>query len=142
MTRTGSSVAEALGRAHAAVLGDLQDLDRAAGAHTTLAALRSRLSAIRTHLTEHFRFEEQNGYLEVVRKREPRLERAIEQLAEEHRQLIKGLNALLVEAVQATTLDAPLCEKVRVWTQQVRRHEVRENDLVQDAFCSEIGAED
>ena len=89
MARTETSIAEALSRAHDALLNDLEKLwesvDPASG--QTLAGLLARLSTTQAHVTEHFRFEEQNGYMDAVRKREPRLERAIQQLAEEHEQL-------------------------------------------------------
>jgi DNA-binding transcriptional ArsR family regulator len=144
MERTGSSVAEALSRAHAAVLEDLRKLEEASrGASPEgLAELRARLGGTHTHLSEHFRFEEQNGYMDTVRKREPRLERAIQLLAEEHGQLTRALDALLREAGTATSLDDTFREEVQGWVQRVRQHEARENDLVQDAFVLDIDAED
>jgi DNA-binding transcriptional ArsR family regulator len=144
MGRTEPSVAEALARAHAALLEDLRKLEEAArpASGEGLAELRARLSATQTHVTEHFRFEEQNGYMDAVRKREPRLERTIQQLAEEHRQLAQSLAVLLEQARAATSLDDPFREAVRRWIERVREHEARENDLVQDAFNLDIGAED
>jgi hypothetical protein len=94
------------------------------------------------HLTEHFRFEEQNGYMDVVREREPRLERTIQQLAEEHGQLTRSLDALIKEAGKATSLGDALREAILSWIECVRQHEARENDLVQDAFDLDIGVED
>jgi hypothetical protein len=93
-------------------------------------------------LTEHFGYEEQKGYMDVVRKREPRLERAIQQLAEEHGQLRQSLDGLIGQAGTATGLNDNLRELIREWIERVRRHEIRENDLVQDAFNLDIGAED
>jgi hypothetical protein len=142
--RKDNSVAEALGRAHAALLADLCELEAAAlpGSAEGLAGLRARLGATHTHITEHFRFEEENGYMDAVRKREPRLERAIQQLAEEHRQLAQSLDALIGESRTATSLDDRFRAEVRGWVERVRHHEGRENDLVQDAFNLDIGAED
>jgi hypothetical protein len=104
--------------------------------------LRARLDATHRHIMEHFRFEEQNGYMDTVRKREPRLERSIEHLAEEHWQLAQSLNALIEQARSATSCDQAFRDQVRTWVEQVRQHEVRENELVQDAFNLDIGAED
>jgi hypothetical protein len=139
-----TSVAEALGRAHAALLEDLRKLEEVVHAisDARLAELRARLGVTRMHLTEHFRFEEQSGYMDVVRKREPRLERAVQQLADEHGQLRQTLDALIGELGSATHLDEALREKIPAWIKQVREHETRENDLVQDAFDLDIGAED
>jgi len=144
MRNTNQTVAEALSRAHAALLEDLRRLEEAASAASeeSLAWLRGRLDATRMHIGEHFRFEEQNGYLDVVSKREPRLDRAIQQLVEEHRQLAQALDFVVAEVKAATGLDDKLREEVRGWVKRVRQHEAREDRLIQDAFNLDIGAED
>ena len=144
MERTENSVAEALARAHVALLADLRVLEQSArpSSGEGLADLRARLGATQTHVTEHFRFEEQNGYMEAVLKREPRLERAIQQLAEEHRSLAQSLAVLVERAKAGTSLDDPFREEVRGWVERVRQHEAREKEVVQDAFNLDIGAED
>jgi len=144
MERTVPSVAEALGQAHTALLEDLRKLEAtvAPTSEGGLPELRARLAASREHITEHFRFEEQNGYLDAVRRREPRLERTIQHLAEEHRQLARALDALIGNAAAAASLGGPLRNEVQAWIKQVRQHECHENDLVQDAFNLDIGAED
>jgi hypothetical protein len=144
MGRTDNALVEALGRAHEGLLEDLRHLEGAAhpAAAEGLDGLRARLAATRAHLAAHFRFEEQNGYLDAVRKREPRLERAVQQLADEHRQLAESLEGLVREAGAATSLEDPLRQEVRAWIERVRQHEARENDLVQDAFNRDIGTED
>jgi hypothetical protein len=144
MERIETSVAEALSRAHAALLEDLRKLETAAHPETgkSLAELRAQLSATRTHIAEHFRFEEQNGYMDTVRRREPRLEHEIQQLAEEHRQLMQSLEGLIGQANTATGLDNTFQNEVRGWIAHVRQHEARESRLVQDAFNLDISAED
>jgi DNA-binding transcriptional ArsR family regulator len=139
-----TSIAEALSRAHAALLEDLRKLEEAAspGSRDGLAEIRARLGATQAHIAEHFRFEEENGYLDALKKREPRLERTIRQLAEEHRQLAQSLAALVGEARAATSLGDKFREKTREWIERVRQHEHHENDLVQNAFNLDIGAED
>jgi hypothetical protein len=134
----------ALGRAHAALLENLRRLEEATrpGSAEGLAELCARLTATQVYLLEHFRFEEQDGYMDVVRKREPRLERAVQELAEEHRQLAQSLAALLARARPALGPGHSIREAVRDWVERVRRHEARENDLVQNAFGVDIGAED
>jgi hypothetical protein len=143
MGRTETSVAEALRQTHAALLDDLRKLEQAVrpASEKGLAVVRARLDATHAHITEHFRFEEQNGYMETVRKREPRLERAIQQLIEEHHQLTQSLDALIGEARAAASLDDTVRAEVQRWLECVRRHEVRENDLIQDAFDLDIGGE-
>jgi hypothetical protein len=138
------SFAKALGQAHRVLLADLRDLEQGVSPSSgePQEELRARLGRTRAHLTEHFRYEEQNGYMDVVRKREPRLERAIQQLAEEHGQLKESLDALSGQAWAATSMNDKLRQEIRDWIERVRRHEIRENDLVQDAFNLDIGAED
>ncbi len=144
MGTTENSVAEALGRAHAALLADLRELEQAArpSSREGLVELRARLVATQTHVTEHFRFEEQNGYMDAVRKREPRLERTVLHLAEEHRQLAQALDALVQEAETAVGPDSGFDERIRAWVDRLRQHEARENELFQNAFNLDIGAED
>jgi hypothetical protein len=144
MGKTESPVAEALSRAHRSLLEDLRKLEEAArpSAGKSLTDLRDRLDAADTDITEHFRFEEQNGYMSDVRKQKPHLERAVQQLAAEHRQLAQGLAGLIDKAWAASSLDDALGEEVRQWIERVRQHEHRENELVQDAFNIDIGARD
>jgi len=138
------SVAQALSLAHAALLEDLRNLEEASrlSSREGLAEFVTRLVAIHANVSEHFRFEEQNGYMHDVRKREPWLERTIAELGEEHRQLLGSLETLLGEAKAACSLDDRFREKARAWVEQVRHHEARENELLQDAFNRDISAED
>jgi hypothetical protein len=141
---TNSSIADALSQAHGTLLADLSALEHAVGPFSgeDLAELRTRLGETTAHITAHFRFEEQNGYMDAVKKREPRLERVIDELAAEHDQLRKSLDALIGEARAATKLGDALRGQVRNWVDSVRKHEMRENEVVQDAFNLDIGTED
>jgi hemerythrin len=144
MHKTKPSVAEALHRALAAVLKDLQNLEQASAStrNEGLAELCCLLEATRKHITKHFRFEEEDGYMDVIREREPRLERTIQELAEEHGQLAQSLDLLIWEAQKSTSLGDELRREVHDWVDRIRRHEVRENNLVQDAFNQDVTAED
>jgi ElaB/YqjD/DUF883 family membrane-anchored ribosome-binding protein len=144
MEKTETFVAEALRRVHVRLLDRLQELDDAASASSreAMEELRTRLEATLEHIAEHFLFEERNGYMDAVREREPRLERTIQHLADEHGHLTRGLDSLIAEAGAAPTLDEAFRAKVRAWIRQVRQHEARENEVVQDAFGSDIAAED
>jgi hypothetical protein len=141
MSTKQHSVTGVLLRAHALLLKDLQALEQAAGAEGTADELCSCLDATRVHLARHFRFEEVNGYLEAVRLREPRLERAVAGAAVEHGQLAAELDRLIA-AARSGADPQPLREQVRGWLGRVREHEARENDLVQEAFGLDLGADD
>jgi hypothetical protein len=138
-----SSLAETLRLAHEALLRDLRGLETAARpeAQTSRAEMGMRLRRTRAHLTDHFRFEEQNGYLDSVLRRDPNRERKVECLHDDHRRLAEELEGLLDEAAEVGP-DGPLLEKVLAWVASVRDHEARENALVQDAFNVESAAED
>jgi hypothetical protein len=143
MTKKEISIAESLSRAHEALQRDLQALEEciAPDSGKSVASIRARLKTTQRHILEHFRFEEQNGYMEKVRRREPRLEHAIDQLVLEHRQLAGSLETLLEAARDASSSDAfPV--NIRQWIAAVRQHENCEDRLVQDAFNYDIGAED
>jgi predicted nucleic acid-binding Zn-ribbon protein len=138
------SVVEALREAHLALLKDLAGLEDAARSSvgTDSAEMRSRLERARSHITEHFRFEEQNGYMDAVLDHEPNLARIVENLREEHRQLAQELEGLIERTMTGRHLEVAFRDQVRSWIEGVRRHEHRENSLVQDAFNVDFGAED
>jgi hypothetical protein len=144
MAKIGTSVVDGLKKAHAALMEDLHKLEQVVQptSSATLSEVRARLGATRTHITEHFRFEEENGYMDTVRTREPRLEREVQWLAEEHRELARSLEALVGDAAAAQRLEDRLRHGVTEWIKRVRQHESRENDLFQDAFNLDIGPED
>ena len=81
-------------------------------------------------------------YMDAVIKREPRLERTIEQLAQEHRELLESLTAIIGEGRTSTKLNEAFRNKVHAWVERVRQHETHENEVVQDAFNLDLGAED
>ena len=144
MEHPETPIAKAINRAHTALLRDLKALEVIARRASTSGpeALRARLEAMRAHIIEHFRFEEEDGYMDAVRRLEPRLERAIEQLAEEHRQLLDSLDALRTEIATLPSANEAVATKVSAWVQKLQKHEARENHLMQDAFGLDIGTTD
>lgn len=144
MENTQLSLIEALRQAHVALLEDLTDLENAANSYlgTDSAEMLSRLERTRAHITEHFRFEEQNGYMAVVLQREPNLARTIEQLRDEHHQLALKLAGLLERLRTGQPSEETIRDQVRSWVESVRQHEARENSIVQYAFNVDVTAED
>ena len=137
------SLAEQLTEAHDALARDLQKLDEAAAAPAgdDLWELKTRLGTVWRHLLEHFRFEEQNGYMDAVWQREPRLERTIVRLLNEHRQLAKSLEALIEKVWTRKGWTPSLAREIQAWVQRIRQHEARENTLVRDAYHLDLGSE-
>jgi len=139
-----SKTAEVLGGAHTALLTDLTKLKEILqpGSGTSLRQVCAHLAATHRHVSDHFGFEEQNSWIDVVRRQEPRWEHAIQQLVQEHRQLVKSLKTLIEEADAAENLNQAFCERILRWIDRVIDHETRENDLFEDAFVTDLGAGD
>jgi hypothetical protein len=145
MEKMHAPLADLLSQAHVALRRDLAELEASAASprrQGAAAELSARLERTRRHLAEHFRFEEQNGYLDELLKHKPHLARRVQDLLEDHRRLLHALDDLITSATQANELDDALGRQAREWVAQVRRHESRENLLVEDAFNLDIGAED
>jgi hypothetical protein len=132
---------EAFHEAHVALGKDLRELTAAARAPSgTLPELAACLERTQVHLAEHFRFEEENGYMDAVLQRDPNRERTVGHLRDEHRRLAESLEAL--RALAAGGPGEALRTKVLAWVESVRDHESRENALVQEVFNVEVSAED
>ncbi len=138
------SIADSLSAAHRALASDLQKLEEASapGSHKSLAEIHEQLGQTRVHVLEHFHFEEQNGFMEAVVKRDPRFDRAVSELFEEHRQMRDSLEKLLADTRDAPPAAADVREEIRTWIKRLRRHEARENERIQDAFCQDFTGED
>jgi hypothetical protein len=144
VNRNIEALAKALGRAHAALLHDLTNLEEAAQPKSPMSRpeLRARLAKAQERVLAHFRFEEQDGYMDAVRTREQRLTHTIDELASDHHRLVTALDAIVHDASVGTSADEDLRCRVREWVNELTRHELRENHVVQDAFNSDITAED
>jgi hypothetical protein len=136
MEQQQDSFAEALREAHTDLLRDLLELERAAGAGSRvgLEDLGLRLGKVRALITDHFRLEEEGGYMAPILKEEPRFGRLVEELLAEHGQMARALDALLEDVGRVRTRQEVLREAIRAWVGQVRQHESRENHLVQEAY--------
>jgi hypothetical protein len=144
MKKVATSTADDLGRAHVSLLDDLRTLEQAfhLGPEASGLNVLNRLMTTHSHITDHFGFEEQSGWTDAVRKQEPRLEHAIQNLVDEHRELVQSLDTLIEEAEAQNKLGDVFYQKVQRWIERVREHETRENELLEDAFVEDLGAGD
>jgi hypothetical protein len=126
-------------RTHAALHEDLEGLKDALA---SVAAVQRCLAELRSHVADHFRQEEQGGYMAAVLARQPHKERAVQQLLAEHRQLAEALDGLLAEVAAAETVDDGFRGRVWAWAERLRHHEAEENVLVEDAFNRDVGPTD
>ena len=102
MANVQPAVVEGLRQAHSTLRSDLGELGAAARAPSGAApeVLGAFLRRARAHLAEHFRFEEENGYMSAVLLRDPNQERHVQQSRDEHRRLFAALESLLDGAGQ------------------------------------------
>jgi hypothetical protein len=138
METSQPSFVDALEQAHHALLGHLARLEEAIRPESDQGAphVRARLEKIRSHLLNHFRFEEQGGYMAPVLKEEPRLAPEAKELLEQHGQLANGLEALIDEIGAASSVEEAFRQNFHAWLRQVHQHEDHENRLVQEAYYS------
>lgn len=136
-------VAENLAQAHEALSSDLRNLQAAVNDPAlSTAELQQALAVVQQHLAEHFRFEEENGYMTAVQRRQPQRARDLEKLRQEHQELARSMAELLSDCGDRVTVPDLSKRRIRLWIKQVKGHEARENSLVQEAFNLDISAED
>lgn len=138
------TVADNLAQAHEALMRDLRHLETAAR-NSALPApeLRQTLTVVQEHVREHFRLEEENGYMTAVQSRQPQRERELEKLRTEHRALARSLADIIgAYCCSGGTATESLRARIRSWIKDMKHHEEHENHLVQDAFNLDIWAED
>jgi hypothetical protein len=123
---------DALQQEHADIFRNLQKLDESL-APVSPTELCSRLGEVRGQVTDHFRFEEEGGYMAPLLKEEPRFGAQVADLLAEHRQMSDTLDAIIRDLQAASGSEVP-CDRVRAWMKQMRHHESKENSLVQEAY--------
>jgi Hemerythrin HHE cation binding domain len=143
MSKVKTSPAAALAEAHHVLLKDLADLEHFVqpAAPIEPVDIHSRLDSLRGHLGRHFRFEEQNGYMQAVLTRAPHQERRVRMLREQHDELWHSLTDLLRRAA-VKAVGEEFRHDLRAWIERVRYHETQENLLVEDTFNIEVTASD
>jgi uncharacterized protein (UPF0335 family) len=108
----------------------------------SLTQLICSLTSIRKRVLDHFRLEEEGGYMKQILEERPFLERTVEKLLHEHRTLAANLE-MIFEELRLPTADAGACyQRIESWIKQIRHHERLENLLVEDAYGLDMGAKD
>jgi hemerythrin-like domain-containing protein len=137
---------DALGAAdqQAALVEQLRIFDRqvAEASPQDLASIAELLNHMRSALRDHFHHEEHDGPFAVLLTEQPRFEHAIHRLIAEHRELEDSLEALIDMAATLAALDDGFKKKVESWIHRVRRHEMDEDDILPEAYGTDLGAAD
>ena len=105
----------------------------------------TRLKLLREILAEHFREEENGGYLAAALAVAPRFQREAEELCAQHPDFLASLDqfvASLVEAESGMQSWQEVRDQLEHFLSELRRHEARENAVVQSAFGDDIGTAD
>jgi hemerythrin-like domain-containing protein len=129
--------------AHHSLMEAIENLEEAVRSRSgSLTQLTCLLASIRKRVLDHFRLEEEGGYMKQVLEERPFLERTVEKLLQEHRTLAVNLDTI-IEELRTPAADASACyQRLESWTKQVRHHESVENLLVENTFSLDIGAKD
>jgi hemerythrin-like domain-containing protein len=97
---------------------------------------------MRGTLREHFHGEEHNGLFDMLLTEQPRFQNSIRRLSAEHRELEDSLDALMDLASTLPALVDGFQKKVDRWVHRVRRHEMDEDDILLEAYGSDLGTAD
>ncbi len=106
------------------------------------------LSQLRDQLALHFALEEAYGYFDDPVEVAPRLSYAAESLRNEHRQLYLTLTSIVERAErllhngQLATLALWIGPEFLRFDEALHDHESRENDLIYEAFDTDLGTGD
>jgi iron-sulfur cluster repair protein YtfE (RIC family) len=123
----------------AASIGAIAEHPEDVGIRVEMLRLLRKLEHL---LPEHFEYEEAGGYLAEALAAAPRMTRRAQRLRREHDGFSAKLAALADRAREAG--ESPGCWKalaagVRKFTYKLRRHELEENSLIQEAFTNDLG---
>lgn len=116
------------------------------GAHTWSAELTRRLVLLHDRLFRHFREEEEGGMVEEISRRHPRAARAVEELVDEHRQMLGRLRRITARAMQYGEGEAPSKPELRSQLTELldllNHHERTETGLIHQLEIQELGQGD
>ncbi len=129
---------------HAIIRGLQKRLEggTAASPITVVQTLRGELREFRDHLQRHFDLEEQGGFLDDIVVRLPTAARKIELLRREHETILASVDELLDFCTVEMTQLNNLCMRVHEMISNLKRHENVEHELIQAAYCLDIGTGD
>lgn len=108
-----------------------------------LSDLASGLEQLQPLFERHFAREESlDGLHHNIRDRAPQHARIIDQLKEEHGELLAGVSSLRSQVAAClegrSQIEAACSELLR----KIKEHEARENEVFLDAICTDLGQGD
>lgn len=108
------------------------------------ASARDDLRAFLNHLRRHFALEEEGGFMEDVVQRWPHAAPHVETLRAEHTQLLQEAERLMEtgDRVIEGQLMRAWADECRRLLSAIREHDRKENHLIQEVFCLDVGGGD
>jgi len=103
--------------------------------------MAERLERLIHRLSQHFEIEEQGGYLFEVVERRPGLGSRVQVLFEEHTVILSSAHQLSRE-VLGEPAPHDVGQRIIAFIETLRRHELAEHDLIQQAFNEDLGSGD
>lgn len=98
-----------------------------------------RLARLQSELAEHFAAEEHVGFLPRALARAPRLARRARGIVSQHDLLRIQLAKVVTMLERASTDWQGLRERFAEFTEALRDHELRENELINEALMDDLG---
>jgi iron-sulfur cluster repair protein YtfE (RIC family) len=106
------------------------------------AAILESLRSLRCHLKGHFAQEESGGFLEEAVTRIPRLSAAMRSIIAQHPDLLVELDGVIA-GLDAAPASAAAWESAgrnfERFADHMTAHEQRENAVVQEGYCEDLG---
>jgi len=119
--------------------------ERAGDSAQRLATLRFIAQSFQRHLERMMSLEEDDGYLGWVVDENPRLDRAVAALRDEHDRFRDGSQHVMRRLAQASTGDRAdldlVCEELLALLRMLDEHRAKEGGLLQEAFVQDGGGE-
>jgi hypothetical protein len=133
---------------HRHLVGKLQDielwLDNPAKTASWTETLSATLDELCLFLRSHFQREESSPIFVEVPLQFPRFARNIDRLLGEHESFVEDIERIIDDLARSGELSEPrkqeICCRTRLLIASLRRHESEENEIMQRAYCEDIGA--
>ena len=124
---------------------DILDRGLEAMVATGWEELRRQTSDLASHLREHFRLEEEGGFMTPVLELQPTAAPAVEALMQEHHFILERLDSVRQQisdsASPRRTTENPM-EALKRVIESLKNHERAEDALIQAVYAQDIGIED
>lgn len=109
---------------------------------TSRDRLVSVLGELLATIQEHFQHEEDGGYFTDLIEVSPNLNGRAEALCHEHVEMYAQLDTLRRHVAEQSIAWSDLRRDFTVFLGRFQTHETAENDMLQEAYCNDLGSKD